>query len=333
MSVACIMMQKDEQRLLPAWLTYHEHLFGTSNLFVYDNGSTIPAVIEELRRFEARGGSVEWSHSRPEDYRNKEVLLGSHIQALQRNYAIVLPLDCDEFIAKRTDRGVTCSRTAVLDYLKSLTDSQSVLRVPHQFVNHPLVPDFYSLFSFKKVFFGAAPYQLTDHGFHMIRDQPYAAYCDTQLVHIHMHNRPFPELLEAAKRKWRAPIATDDIEALQNYQGPSMHLVPYFLMTEQEYYASFRDKVQFYFPAFRRLLETLDPSVQLMPEDAGEFPWGLSDEDQTTMFVPAQFDAAAYLQAHADVCRAGLDPWIHYCQFGFKEMRGLKRRKRLQPTS
>lgn len=52
--VACTLMQKNERALLRPWLEYHGHLFGMSNIFLFDNGSTEPNVLQLLNEYEAR---------------------------------------------------------------------------------------------------------------------------------------------------------------------------------------------------------------------------------------------------------------------------------------
>ena len=40
--------------------------------------------------------------------------------------------------------------------------------------------------------------------------------------------------------------------------------------------------------------------------------------------IPADFDPNAYLELHADVKNAGVDPVQHYLEFGLKEGRAYK---------
>ena len=37
-----------------------------------------------------------------------------------------------------------------------------------------------------------------------------------------------------------------------------------------------------------------------------------------------RFDAASYLIDHTDVAAAGVDPWQHYCEFGWREKRKIR---------
>lgn len=41
--------------------------------------------------------------------------------------------------------------------------------------------------------------------------------------------------------------------------------------------------------------------------------------------IPADFDPSIYLELHADVKKAGVDPIQHYLQFGIKEGRAYKK--------
>ena len=47
-----------------------------------------------------------------------------------------------------------------------------------------------------------------------------------------------------------------------------------------------------------------------------------------TAVLAKRFDAAGYLIDHPDVAAAGVDPWQHYCEFGWHE----KRKFRLLPA-
>jgi hypothetical protein len=40
--------------------------------------------------------------------------------------------------------------------------------------------------------------------------------------------------------------------------------------------------------------------------------------------VAARFDSGAYLTDHPDIAKAGLDPWHHYCEYGWREGRKFR---------
>ncbi len=63
MRVACIMMQKNEGDLIHPWIVYHAELFGLSNLFIYDNGSTDVKTLKTLEKYERQGLNVFYDKS------------------------------------------------------------------------------------------------------------------------------------------------------------------------------------------------------------------------------------------------------------------------------
>src|SRR4051794_34461386 len=99
-TAACIMMQKDEAFLLRPWLAYHGYLFGYENLFVFDNGSTLPNVRATLTEFARKGVNVDWDHASRDNYLAKGELIGDRIRTLEAagEYDFMIPLDCDEFM-------------------------------------------------------------------------------------------------------------------------------------------------------------------------------------------------------------------------------------------
>lgn len=323
---ACVMMQKDEITFLEPWLAYHGHLFGFENLYVLDNGSTTPHVREVLIRYAAKGVSIDYSRATRQDYINKGDLVGEIIRRLDadRKYDFFFPTDCDEFIIKRTEWGFTCDRTAIHDYLDTLRNEQRVLRIPFQIANHPLVPDFYSYFTFYKAFFAAGTFVWTDHGHHAGESRIGQGFRDTQIIHMHFHYHPFAKYLELAHRKWHGSVRTDDHDQLTNYQGPSMHLAPYFMMTPEQYYAQFNTKVLFHMPQLRALLHTLGAPLELPREK--DFPHAMPDLGErtaTTIYVPLQFNEQSYLEANPDVRDSGLNGLYHFVTFGVNEKRQL----------
>lgn len=51
-----------------------------------------------------------------------------------------------------------------------------------------------------------------------------------------------------------------------------------------------------------------------------------SHADGGLMMLPYRFDAAKYIVANPDGARAGVDPLVHFCKFGFKEGRRVRPR-------
>jgi len=323
--VACVMMQKDEVHFLEPWLVYHGHLFGFENLYVLDNGSTDPGVLLTLARYAGRGVNVDFSPSRRDHYLNKGAVVGAVIHRLEvtARYDFFFPMDCDEFVIKQTEWGFTCDPAAIHAHLATLRDEKRTLRVPFQLVNHPLLPDLYSYFTFAKTFYAADTFGWTDHGHHASGSRKAEGYRDTAIVHVHFHNMPFEMLLHAARRKWNGSVSPDEKEKLIDYQGDSMHLAPYFLMTAAEYYAQFDRKVQFYLPQFLARLRALGAVLELprvMEVDAAP---DLGDAARTPLLIPRELNEQAYLAANPDVRNAGVNGLYHFITYGFHEVRRL----------
>lgn len=323
--VACIMMQKDEEFLLGPWLAYHGHLFGLDNLFVIDNGSTSPAVRATLDRFAARGVHVDRSHPTRDDYLNKGEIVGQTIRRLEADggHELFFPTDCDEFILKRTDAGFTCDRQSINAYLDTLRDEAGTLRIPYQIANHPLLPDFYCYFDFRKTFYAAGAFGWTDHGHHVDGSRGSRGFRDTLIVHAHFHFHPFARHLELARRKWNSDVNPDDLDRAREYRGASMHLAPYFHMTAAEYYGQFATKPLFHLPQLRRLLTWLGAPLNLPPDDASGVQPDLGEATCTPMYLPFEWNEQAYLDANPDVRDANLGGAYHFALFGHREGRAL----------
>jgi hypothetical protein len=120
-NVACVMMQRDENELLEPWLVYHGYLFGYENLSVIDHGSVSPKVRDVLERYERLGVYVDRSHTDTIAYSRKAEIMGARLRELDglRKFDFLFPLDCDEFVARRSESGFTCNREAIHEELGS----------------------------------------------------------------------------------------------------------------------------------------------------------------------------------------------------------------------
>ena len=344
-NVACIMMQKDERFLLRPWLAYYGYLFGFENIFVFDNGSQLAEVRAVQAEYESKGVTVYRHYASQEDYRAKATIIGDQIKRLDigQRYDFLIPLDCDEFILLKNDRGYTSSRDEVLAYLSGLIGETRSLRFPYQLANHPAHPDIYHYFPFFKIFFAADTFTWMDHGHHEGESRKAAGYRDTQLIHLHFHHLPLDWQVAKARQSWVGSVSTDDRGKLADYKGPSGHLVPYFLSTKDQYYEAFLDKVHFYLPQFRELLNSLGAPLDipaepvrddLMVKVVGRDSASLFDGRGTTVLLPhrtpsgiafnvAEFNEGRYVAANPDLGGSGLQPTAHYCLRGFREGRPL----------
>jgi hypothetical protein len=323
--VACVMMQKDEAILLAPWLTYHGHLFGHENLYVIDNGSTDPGVLETLRRFEAMGVHVDYSHATRDDYLNKGDVVGAAIRALdaQGHYDFFFPTDCDEFIIKQVDGGFSCDRDTIHGYLDTLRDEPQTLRMRYQLDNHPLLADCYVHAGSSKTFFARDCFGWTDHGHHCDGSRKAAGSRFTALLHAHFHHMPFERLRQAARQRWIGEVDIDDREKLIGYQGDSAHLARYLLMTADEYYGQFAAKVLVHFPVLRALLHRLGAPLEIPRGDDERGMEDRGEQSRTMLYVPAPLRESDYFAANQDVAASGMGAMEHFFSFGFREGRRL----------
>jgi len=325
--IACVTMQKDEDRFLGPWLAWHGHLFGYGNLWVIDNGSVSPQVLATLATFEALGVHVVRAYASHADYLNKGVIVGEYIRALDMTgrYRLLIPSDCDEFIATRTDSGFTCDRAAILEALAALYSENRVLRIPFQIANNPFRDDCYIRFEFFKTFFASGTFLSLDHGHHRGQSRKSTDRRDTSLVHIHYHYPAYEQIKEIARKKWIGDEPLDGIESAAAYTGPFQHLVRNFFMERPEYEALFAEQPQFHLPAFRRALQQLgQPIGTTMPDAAPaavRTPLILPPNRAAHLPEVAWFDEAWYTAQYPDVAQGDMSALAHFCLFGFKEGR------------
>ena len=253
--VACLVMLKNERSLTPRFLAYHEALFGTENIYVFDNGSTDLEIAGELARFEHAGGNVYRSFTTGEDFHRKGTILGDLIKRLdaERTYDFYIPLDCDEFVVLRTADGYTADPGAIHAYLDTLRGDRRILHVTQNLSNLLGTPDTFRVAEYSKTIWPREVFLNMDHGYHTGSDRnetsPYFV-CD--LVYAHFHYRPYEEVTAFARQKLRVALTDEEIEdraVLAAFRGIGWHLTQYILGGPEAYYAQFRNPVaSLFFP-------------------------------------------------------------------------------------
>ncbi|NHO33710.1 glycosyltransferase family 2 protein [Acetobacter fallax] len=328
--VRCVMMQKDENLLLNAWFRYYGYLFGFENLVVLDNGSRDPSVLETLRMYERAGADIRHEHNRIEDFQTK----GTHVRNiiaewdLCGGYDFALPVDCDEFLAVYTPDGLSCSRTAVHRHFDALTGIKQAFRFRVNLMNVPGRPGCFQPNHYQKTFLAAGTgTEQVDRGFHAITSSAEGGWTDTNFTFLHMHNKPFADLLRHARNKLANSVPLDDPEALRAHKGLGSHLIPYFFMTEQDYHERFTSGVFLRIPGFVNHMRALGFSDDYLGTQAPLEPSNPTDAvqilglkaDEFEHIVP--FDGEAYRRLNPDVAAAGFAPLRHYVEYGMQEGR------------
>jgi hypothetical protein len=238
MRVACVMMQRNEDRCLAPWIAYHTHLFGVENLFIIDHGSDDAGVKATLARFAAAGGKIVPLPATA-DFRHKGSFVSAALARVDamRCHDLLFPLDCDEFMMIRDETGApTCERAAILDYLAGLRDIAAPLLVIENFLNTQHNPEGFWPEPYRKVFFPGGHAGAVDEGAHHCISST-APEVVTRVAYAHYHHKPYAVQLRMSREKLRAYVDVEDRAALSAYRGIGWHLVAHVLKTEAEYLA------------------------------------------------------------------------------------------------
>jgi hypothetical protein len=315
--IACAVMQRDEDLVLDGWCRHHGALFGYENLFIFDNGSTNEIVVALLDKYKRLGCSIIKHYNKAQDFKDKGEILGKLFRRLQKygGYDFMLPLDCDEFVSVVKDGKVYFGKEDVLEELGLYVECPDTIKIEYEFLNSLKYPGYFSRKLANKTVYAAPYFKEMDMGYHR-QGTATGAFTHSSLTHIHLHNKPFQRTLEDAKRKLRGHgVNTNDLKVIENLTF-SMHLKPYFKMTEQDFLDSYDDKCHvpiFEFPQWMLDLGVVSPLLTQTPN--GKEP---------PIVFPADFDGAAYIAANADVAKAAMSADGHYSLFGFREGRKLR---------
>lgn len=276
--IACTVMLRDERALVGPFLRYHAELFGAENLYVIDNGSTDPVVIDVLASFEREGVHVDRSHPNVDDYRNKGGLVTELVKRLDSDalYDFYVLLDCDEFVVLRQAESFTCDPTEIRSYLTSMRGERRILRVNANLANIPGSPGAFREASYVKTIFPQDVLLSTDHGHHLGQSRTGAGYVDCDIVYVHFHYRSYEEVSRFARRKLSMVMPAEDLDdpaKLRAFTGPGRHMVNYLAAGAEAYYQQFKNlNGAVHFPellAYFEAIGTVTPFADIvLPSDA-----------------------------------------------------------------
>jgi hypothetical protein len=323
--VACLMMLRDEDLLAELWLLHHGDLFGFENLYVYDNGSVSEAVLTTLRKFAARGANVDFSHSLPEDYGAKGAIATAKIQEFQRGdrYDIVLPLDCDEFVAVTGPDGPSLRRADIMAELTRIHEAGAICVINRCYYNVPGYLDLFWYAWYHKSVIPVAKFTWIDHGFHLPALPDGEAFGQTSLIHIHLHCKPFALVQHGAQQKLSTRTNVADRAALRGFKGHGDHLVKYLLMTAAQYYCLFQEhRKPFIGSGFllRHFAALTDVAAIQAAWEAGRPATG-HDNPLVLDLDATPLRGEDYLAANSDL--AGVHPFRHFLDTGYSEARPM----------
>lgn len=242
MKIACLMMQKNERRLLPVWVEYHGKMFGYENLYVFDNGSTDAENLEYLSKLPGLGVNLVSEFKEKIDFERKADIFKSLIDSLDDScaYDFYFPLDCDEFVAIEVDGRVSVDREDIVRGLAEHLGEQKVLRISAAYDNLPIDAGVYfKSAGQKKCFFAARTYLSSDIGFHDSCTRSGYDSIKTKIAYIHMHNRVYDDYCFYAAQKLIGRIADFSPESLRRHieiRGAGFHLALPLLLGSHFYY-------------------------------------------------------------------------------------------------
>ena len=243
--IAILMMQKNESVLLPLFLAYHEALFGSASLYIFDNGSTDPRVIRTLRAAERRGVRVNWEHRTAQDFVNKGEILTRLIKELDHSSPcdFYFPLDCDEFLAALESSGPSCSRRAIEQVLLPFRGRANTLCISHKYSANPLLSNRYQITTqSRKCFFACHSCDYLDHGYHHGRCRSGEADVTVPIVYFEFHFRPYALSRRASHSKVKAFHGFMLRRNLNDYiskRVPNHHSAITLLQSKLEYLSQF----------------------------------------------------------------------------------------------
>ncbi len=202
---------------LKPWLEYHGDLFGFENLFLFDNGSTIPSVVSTLQEYAKKGVNYNDTYSTVSDYRLKGEIITDCVLKMQSEklYDVVFLLDCDEFLILKDGSGATIDRSRIMSYLEAILPGQGVLRVSTQFFNIINRPGEFGVADYtKSIVVLDGTFLKTDHGHHFCSTTLGNVYRPSEFAYVHYHYKPLSMLREHARAKLAPFVDVDDPAAV-----------------------------------------------------------------------------------------------------------------------
>jgi hypothetical protein len=114
------MMQRDEKEVLADWLAYHAHLLGAKYLYVVDNNSTHPSVIDTLDSWSKKGVHVQFADQQLKGRNRYENEWIKNITSQDPAAMFIVPIDADEFIVSATGKTYSTDVEVIRAEFKSL---------------------------------------------------------------------------------------------------------------------------------------------------------------------------------------------------------------------
>lgn len=115
-NVCIVSFCKDEYDLIDDFINYHAYLFGIHNIYIIDNNSTHPHVLNVYEKFKEKGGNLSYY----DDFYKQGEETTRIFHSIKHKYDYLISLDIDEFL-----------------YLKTSTDLSNIDELKNYFDNLP----------------------------------------------------------------------------------------------------------------------------------------------------------------------------------------------------
>lgn len=334
-------MQRNERKMLGAWVRYHGYLFGLENLYVLDNGSDDIAVNADLDAIERLGVNVIRNFNTKNDFDRKGDILSEMIRgwdSSDENYDFVITIDIDEFIFLRKNSFST-SRKEIHTYMDGLIGNKSTFILDKMLLNVPYSASLYVPYVVPKSIFAKGTLKTLDHGYH--RPETIHGYPDmsVELGYFHLHHKNFDEVKSAALQKLAPYVDITNIEKIKNHTGAGHHLIKFFDMTEYEYAHMYDENVLFYAPQLSWELNFFGIDIKsffnvknsLIEKEnfdkinreinvENNFVYLIREASGNGFFI-SSFCPRFYLEKQSDVAHSNVDPFFHFAHYGYFENR------------
>lgn len=235
LSIAVVMMQRNELDLLPTWLAHYEHLFGPQNLWILDDSSTNQQVDKILQGAQRRGVQVvRFDKRQGVDAKGRLV---EELRARElEGFRFVLPCDADELLYLDADGSPTTDRGEISNYLHKLPScGDGVYRISRQIRNVPR-SSWGATRGIRKGFLGRSSNAHIDVGFHF--PVPEDRTVETDLGFLKFTNRPYEEQIQFSRQKLESRLTSfSPLELSRRAEGGNgRHLPPIFFTSKARYY-------------------------------------------------------------------------------------------------
>lgn len=97
-NVCIVSFCKDEYDLIDDFINYYSYLFGVHNIYIIDNNSTHPHVLNVYEKFKEKGGNLLYC----DDYSKQGEETTKVFNSVKHKYDYLIGIDIDEFICLKT---------------------------------------------------------------------------------------------------------------------------------------------------------------------------------------------------------------------------------------